>query len=502
MDFPVSQNIYARLLRAYPAAHRAEYGAAMAQLFRDQCRDAWRDSGNWGLTKLWLRVLPDWASTSVRERIAALNERKTMNDKLASLSRDRTTPTAIFIRVAVVVFLITLMIATVMTYLLPEAYASTCKIKVEKDLPNVPSATNSPSTAYDPYFIQTEFEIIQSQLVLSNVIAVLNLNVEWGKKYFNGETLKTTETMEILKGRMALAPIKNTTLIAITVYSDDRNEAALIANAVAESYKDFRAKSRLDWIKPTIEALQKQYLQESNQITQLSEEVNQLSAKSTDYTNYQQQVLGGEQRYQEQNAQLLSLKKMDKAMLRDVLPTVSADGALSDLVTQLHEAERNLASALTNAENSKATRLNSLIGQLNQQVDERVAGIMAGLGTQMASLRASLDLMSSKVRAAKLEESAKLFAEKKQTLDEMLQAHAQVNAKILSVKIEAQIPHTQLVQVVDPATPSRFPVKPNKTLNLILGAVTGIFLGVLAGGAAAGFAARRGNRAAQNSPSA
>jgi hypothetical protein len=39
-DFPVSEKIYRRLLRAYPKAHRAEYGPAMAQLFRDQCRDA------------------------------------------------------------------------------------------------------------------------------------------------------------------------------------------------------------------------------------------------------------------------------------------------------------------------------------------------------------------------------------------------------------------------------------------------------------------------------
>ena len=97
---------------------------------------------------------------------------------------------------------------------------------------------------YDPYFIQTTFEIMQSELVLSNVIARINLNTEWGKKYFNGETLKTTETMEILKQRMQLAPVKNTKLIAITVYSDDKNEAAELANAIAEAYRDYRMESR------------------------------------------------------------------------------------------------------------------------------------------------------------------------------------------------------------------------------------------------------------------
>ena len=56
-DFSVSQKFYGRLLLAYPRSHRAEYGAAMAQLFRDQCRDAWNESQNWGLMKLWMRVL-------------------------------------------------------------------------------------------------------------------------------------------------------------------------------------------------------------------------------------------------------------------------------------------------------------------------------------------------------------------------------------------------------------------------------------------------------------
>ena len=93
-ELSISQSIYRRLLFAYPKRHRVEYGAAMGQLFRDQCRDAWNESRNWGLLKLWLRVLPDLASTSIWERLAALNERKTMNDKLANLSTFRAAPLA------------------------------------------------------------------------------------------------------------------------------------------------------------------------------------------------------------------------------------------------------------------------------------------------------------------------------------------------------------------------------------------------------------------------
>src|SRR5665213_4444675 len=141
----VSQKVYDWLLRAYPPTHREEYGPAMAQLFRDHCRDAWGEARGWGVAKLWLRVLPDLVKTSFIERLAALNERKSMSDKLTTLIQPRT----IFLKVFVVAFLIIFCTTVAVTFLLPESYASTARIKVEN--------------GYDPYFLQATFEIIQSQ---------------------------------------------------------------------------------------------------------------------------------------------------------------------------------------------------------------------------------------------------------------------------------------------------------------------------------------------------
>jgi uncharacterized protein involved in exopolysaccharide biosynthesis len=148
------------------------------------------------------------------------------------------TPMTAAVSVFITVFLITVIIATAVTFLLPESYVSTARIKLE---PKVNQGTNG--AIYDPYFIQTEFEIIQSQVVLEPVVAKLNLNVDWGKKYFNGETLKTAETLEILKGRLSLAPVRGTKLMAITVYSDNPREAAQIANAIAEAYQQYAVKN-------------------------------------------------------------------------------------------------------------------------------------------------------------------------------------------------------------------------------------------------------------------
>ena len=121
--------------------------------------------------------------------------------------------------IIITVFLITAIIATAVTFILPESYASTARIIVEPDISNISMGDErSPAqAAYDPYFIQTTYELIQSQAVLSNVVSALNLNVEWGKKYYNGETLKTSEAIEFLKRRMHLDTIRNTKYITITV---------------------------------------------------------------------------------------------------------------------------------------------------------------------------------------------------------------------------------------------------------------------------------------------
>lgn len=237
VDF--SQKQFERLLAVYPKAHRQEYGPAMVQLFRDQSYDAWRDARMRGLVALWLRVLPDLLRTSLTEHLAALKGTKSMNEKIAELVRPTAAPFRVFVGVFLTVFLLIVITATLITFILPESYSSVARIKVERN-----AADPGPAAqlgAYDPYFIQTEFEVMQSEVILGKVVDLLDLNTVWGRKYYrNGEKLKTSETLLFLKGRLALRPVRNTSLMEIRVYSEDKDEAARIANAVADVYKAHR----------------------------------------------------------------------------------------------------------------------------------------------------------------------------------------------------------------------------------------------------------------------
>lgn len=225
----VSRQLYERLLALYPRAHREEYGPAMLQLFGDQCRDAWRDARGWGLAGLWLRVLPDLVKTSVLEHLATLNERKSMFERMAAMLRPRSAPSSVFVGVFVVVFLLVVTTSILVTFIMPESYASTARIK--------------PGWSVNDRAGQAEFEAIESEAVLRKVIEDLDLNKAWGKKYAKGGRFKTSETIALLKARIDLRPVRGTSLIQIRVFSEDAPEAATLANAIAQTYSEDRTRS-------------------------------------------------------------------------------------------------------------------------------------------------------------------------------------------------------------------------------------------------------------------
>ncbi len=149
-------------------------------------------------------------------------------------------PIGIFFWVFVFVFTLVFGISVVTTSLAPKSYASAARVEVKYKSAEG-KQTRSEKRYYDPSLAKTESEVINSEAVLRRVVADLNLNVVWGKKYFNGETLKTWETSTILKGRTSIRPIPDTTLISIGIYDDNPDDAALIANSLAKAYTSYVA---------------------------------------------------------------------------------------------------------------------------------------------------------------------------------------------------------------------------------------------------------------------
>jgi capsular exopolysaccharide synthesis family protein len=407
--------------------------------------------------------------------------------------------------IIITVFLITAIVATAVTFLLPESYASTARIRIEPDtISDIRGVGDAmPYAAYDPYFIQTEFEVIQDRVVLGKVIESLNLNELWGKKYFGGEMLKTPETMEFLKKRMSLMPVRNTKLIGITVYSEDKNDAAHLANAIAETYRDYRLHLRRQLSQNGIKVLEDRFRSDREQIQAMQTNVDtlrkELGVNDSDpnsmiptptlsqeqVRNYNAMRLEGETHYMKLEKEVTQLQALSLDKMRDVLPTLSPDSALTELLNKLHEAEQTFVT-LTNdysPADLHITRVQSMIDELNRQINARVAGIMAGLDNQVQSEKAALDALTASVETAKDKDQTDFSKGQpywlaKRELGEKIEFHRLLGVKIAQEKLDVEIPKTSIVEITGQAEPGERPVKPNKTLNIVLGVVIGLIMGV------------------------
>lgn len=143
------------------------------------------------------------------------------------------------------VFFLVTITSTLVTFILPEAYASSARIRLDNPLRAEGQTNSLPSEpgADNPQRMQTELEIIQSEAVLRKVVEELDLNTTWGRKYAGGAPLKTRESMMILKGQLDPRPVRGTSLIEIKVFSDRPDEAARLANAITAAYAAYASHS-------------------------------------------------------------------------------------------------------------------------------------------------------------------------------------------------------------------------------------------------------------------
>src|SRR4051794_18661839 len=102
--------------------------------------------------------------------------------------------------VILLVFLLVVITTTAVTFLVQKTYAGWALIRIDKNNTAVEGIENKPTySGYDPFWLQTEFDVIKSSSVLNEVIKKLGLNERWAEKAKMSGPLTTEQTFEVLK---------------------------------------------------------------------------------------------------------------------------------------------------------------------------------------------------------------------------------------------------------------------------------------------------------------
>jgi uncharacterized protein involved in exopolysaccharide biosynthesis/beta-lactamase regulating signal transducer with metallopeptidase domain len=382
-------------------------------------------------------------------------------------------------------------------------YQAVACLKLESGRADVPrSAEHQPMSSYDPYFIQTEFEVIQSEAVLSKVIEALNLNLEWGRKYAGGESLKTSETVTLLKLRMDLRPLGGTSLVEIRFRSDNRDEAARIANGIANAYRDYRSESWKETSRAALGSLEAHLKEEEQKVREAQEYVDDLRAKlqipdsmidadaptlsisGETLRNIEGMRLEYQARVMEQETlcnKLRSLSdKLGPMKVAEVIPTAVQDPLLQTLLEQLSLNEQNLvgAQAEYGAEHPQVTKAKALVADLSQRISSRVDGIFIGLEAKVASMKVGLKTLEEQVAEARTKDlnnssATQPYFKAKRELEERQRFRQVLYMKLASERIDGALPKAA-PSVVDQADPPALPISPNQPRATAM-----VFLGLL-----------------------
>ena len=405
------------------------------------------------------------------------------------------------------VFLLVAATTTLVTFMLPETFSSMVRIRVEKDALDVGGIgeRTQGATGFDPFWVQDQFETIQSKVILYTVISNLNLTKKWAPKFKETE-LPLDLTFQLLQGQMDVRQSRNTSLIEIHALSEDKREARDLANEIAKVYKEYRLNERRLMTKGGIEMLKKQWEEQNRSVTNMQAQVDRLK-EELGISDYEAMV-GGQvstggtpepeillklemQRIEKQavykNIDTLYnyLKNLSRSDLKKAVVTASPDVQLSELMQQQALAEQKLADLIENVapEHPDVKRITRVLAQIDKQVEARLDGIMKGLEAKRDADKAELDELTKEVKNYRESDILKTIKRRpywqaKRDLESLQTVRERLNYKIIQEEVDAAIPKTGIVSIIDPAEVSLKPDRPRKVLNITLGVIIGLIVGV------------------------
>jgi capsular exopolysaccharide synthesis family protein len=406
--------------------------------------------------------------------------------------------------VILAVFLLVTLSTTALTFIQTKFYSSTVRMKVEKDAPDVDTlGERRYGGGYDPYWMQTEFETIQSKSILHQVITNLDLTKKWTGKYKQETELRMDETYGILKNSIDVRPARNTTLIEIKVLSEEPEEAAVIANKIAEVYRESRLNQRLQASARGIDTLQKQWDDQDKKVRDKQSEVDRMknefgisdweaqygfsmaTVEPETLRKLEGMRIEAQAEYAEMNTLYNELTKLSRPELKKAVQIATPDAHLGSLIDRQADAEQKLAnlSEVYSLEHPEVLSLRKTLDTINRQISDRLDGILEGIKTRTTTLKAKLDEMSSEVARAKDKDiqaaiQRRPYFQAKRDLESLQQVREKLTMKIISEKVDAAIPRRGIVEVIDPAEADFNPVRPRKFLNIGIGIVVGLAVGI------------------------
>lgn len=401
----------------------------------------------------------------------------------------------------VLVFLLVVLTAAVVTYFMPKEFASTVTMQVKQNDTLMTIFPGQNGIGFDPRFLTTQFEIIQRKEMLYPVIDSLGLEQRWRGAY--GFSSKEQAYFR-LRNMIDVREIRNTELIQIIVMSTDRQEAAEIANRIAEEYQKKRIDDQQEMVSRSLTQLQDEVEKQRKKVEDLRNEAtkirteNKIADFSPDtlqdprdaanevYQAVEQQVSTERLRVSSLRAKYDQIAKLtDDQVMRSITTLEIMDPTISQILPLYQEASSEEARMLQSGLGANHPTVKSLRAKkdvMSKQLEQQIGSLRTSLEANLNIANESLKELEARLEEAKNnQQNAKTrSAGYYDAKNNYIQAKNVLEAAVMRLSTETmnrRMPQNPAT-IWERAEPASAPSRPRVMLNILLGVVVGLVFGV------------------------
>jgi polysaccharide biosynthesis transport protein len=400
----------------------------------------------------------------------------------------------------------------VTNYVLQKGYTATAQIQIlPRDVVLTPGMMNPRTTGqFDPTDFQAEFEIMQSAQVLTPIITNLQLDRVWAKRFKSPQdALPMQEALDYMsKHMLKLDFSKGTNLINITVLDEDPKEAADIANAVADGYKNMRdhdaeqrtnqgtdalrqqidqQQSVVDTTRNKVESLRKELASKGVDTSATGAGIGLVESDSAELEARKKDLLASEEDSNSRQVLYDSVANLpdDKFMSTlDGLKIEQADiSSLRGDAMKLQTDKTNLLQGGFGEDNPRIQAMEAQLKATQDQITELIAGQRNAMKVEVSMAKARVTLLQDKVNALtkKVQDDTSSglvpFRDAQREFEDQRSLLQALDVRLEQDKADASLQQSP-VRIIARAEPPEFPSKPNKNLNYAVSGFAGLFIGI------------------------
>ncbi|MBS1788519.1 MAG: polysaccharide biosynthesis tyrosine autokinase [Acidobacteria bacterium] len=401
---------------------------------------------------------------------------------------------------ATLVVLVT--IVTIGTVLTRPVFRAEAKLEVGRETERVAQGRQilemESASVFNPYFMQTQIDNLNSRDLARRVIQKLNLADNEEFKFKNADKLSENERevrlVNAFQARYGVSVGRQTKVVSLTFDSYDPKLAAEVTNAAAAEFITWSMESRLQGVSSAkdfladrvkeaetalreAEAEQQQYLAAHRIISSAEDKAN-ITIDRTAELNRQLVELQNERRLAE------AVYNRSKEVPADELPQVITDATVQALTRELSKQRQELANLLAKYQPTypAVKQVQEQVKQLETQLTEQKAKIVKNIETQyQVAKRREEDLASSlnqsKNEAIQQNRESSELSLIKQKIATNLKNYEDLLGRLRQAEVEMDFRPSNIRQVQQAEIPI-VPVKPNKVLNIGLSLLIGLSLGI------------------------